>query len=55
MCVNESSLSSAGRLENVTFLIDIGADVHIVYENEKTAVHWAALNGLLQQQQQQTN
>lgn len=31
-----------GQLENVTRLIDAGADVNLVYGHKKTALHYAA-------------
>lgn len=31
-------------MANVSYLLDIGADVNLVYDNEKTVLHYAAIS-----------
>lgn len=44
--INKLIFSLAGQYKNVTALLDLNADVNLVYENERSVLHWAANGGL---------
>lgn len=46
MQINVSTFHLAGEFDSVTFLLDLNADVNLVYENERSVLHWAADSGL---------